>query len=408
MIQTSGIKYMGSKQKFIDEILSKVNLIVPNEQRQYWTALDVFAGSTKVAQALRQSGFKTLSSEILWAGEAYAHAYLCNPTADRQHLQEIIDYLNNIKPLAGWLTENYCEVKPADPKDETKLVNAFTRPNGMKADAIREEIEILKEELETWEYMTLLASLVIALDVVQNSQGHSRAFFREFIVPASKRPLELKLPALIGNPNLEFEGTDEQFVKKYPIGAHFLGDVLCSEYLDFITENKTDQVVAYLDPPYTAAAQYNLFYHLWDSVVKWDKPEVGGATNRRKDRMKGRGKEGVADLESAWTKKKEARGAFVKLFKQLDFVNAFIISYNNESILSYQDMIDIFEEFDFFVTETHEKQYRRHALSKSGRGADIHKNANMKNTEYIFVIASKHNNENIIKTLSNQSELLIF
>lgn len=392
-IKTSGIKYMGSKQKILPFISDKTNEIFDGDKN--WTVLDVFAGSTRVAQAYRQLGYKVLTSDLNWATEAYSKAYLSTPTADRTELQLIIDQLNNVTPIEGWLTQMYGEVKPTNPKDPTKLVNAFKRANAMKADAIRETIETYRKAgLEDWEYHTLITSLIMALDEVQNSQGHSRAFFRDFdTVPASKRSLTLKLPPLMGNPTIDDEIlllSDDDYIAKYPIGAHRTGNVLDLEYVDFVKQNSGNtKILAYLDPPYTTFVQYDLFYHIWDSVFKWDKPATAGATNRRADRMQGCSPE----MKSDWCKKTNAKDAFIQLFNQLNFVDAFVISYSDESILSHDDMIKIFLKVGFTpdtIHETTEITYKRHMLSKIGTASEETKQtAKANNIEYVFTLIRK-------------------
>lgn len=393
-IQTSGIRYLGSKQKLTNEILQKAEPLIDHT----YTILDVFTGSTRIAQAFRQKGYHVITSDILPASTAYANAYICNPTANRSHLQELINELNSLEGEEDWITKHYCEVDAVNPRDPTKRVNAFTHSNGMKADAIRNKIEQYK--LDVWEKMTLITSLINALDVVQNSQGHQRAFFRDFIVPNSLKPLKLFLPPLLGDPTLRVEQqqselllfddnilcNDETFVEQHPVGKHYQGDVLNPEYLQFVKDNTDGKILGYLDPPYTHNAPYNLFYHLWDSIVLWDKPEVGGATNRRVDRIKTNDKR--PDLESEWCSRVKARDAFIKLFKALDFVDMFVVSYSDESIIAHDTMIEIFRECQFTnIHETFEKQHNRHSLSKSGTASeDTKTNAKMKNIEYIFTL----------------------
>lgn len=386
-IITSGIHYMGSKQKILPFIMNKTAEII--QQDKNWTILDVFSGSTRVAQAYRQQGYKVLTSDMVWASEAYSDAYISNPTCNRTELQHIITHLNSLKPIEGWLTQSYGEVKPVNPKDPTKLVNAFMRKNAMKADAIREMIEEYKKAgLNPWEYHTLITSLIMALNEVQNSQGHSRAFFRDFdTVPGSKRDIILKLPPLMGNPTLNLSLSDDEYQKQYPIGAHRTGSVLDTEYKSFISNNsKGTKILAYLDPPYTNFVHYELFYHIWDSVIRWDKPAVAGATNRRADRMVNTGQA----MKSSWTQKNKAKQSFLDLFKQLEQVEVFVISYSDESLLTHQNMMDMFNEAGFKPDNIHETtqiSYKRHMLSKLGQGSkETNATAKINNTEYIFTL----------------------
>ena len=72
---------------------------------------------------------------------------------------------------------------------------------------------------------------------------------------------------------LEFH--DEYVEDTLPIGEHYTGDALTIDY--------PPAALAYLDPPYSPH-EYSTYYHIWDSIVRWDKPEVDMATNRRVDR----------------------------------------------------------------------------------------------------------------------------
>ncbi len=57
--KTEGIKYAGSKRKLLPQILSLVHKVKPK------TVLDGFAGTTRVSQALAQSGYSVIGPERL-------------------------------------------------------------------------------------------------------------------------------------------------------------------------------------------------------------------------------------------------------------------------------------------------------------------------------------------------------
>jgi adenine-specific DNA-methyltransferase len=379
-METSGIKYMGSKKKLLPRIHQVAQEVLPPPAEA--VIADVFTGSTRVAQFYRWLGYKTLTSDLAWASEGYAGAFLQNPTADRKMVSELLQHLNSLAPRNGWLTQSYGEVKPNNPKDPTKMVNAFTAANTRKADAIREEILKLQPELELWEHNTLLTSLIFAMDRVQNSQGHSRAFFREFLAPASQTPLVLELPLLVGEPG-------DDYKKKCPVGIHRTGNVLDDEYRTFLKKHAgKKQIVAYLDPPYTAAAQYDLFYHIWDSVYRWDKPEVVGATNMRADRLKRMGEmELDVEMKSDWCDKKKAQTAFVELFNHLDFVDTFLLSYSDESLLPIEDLQEAFEAAKLKMVGKADVSHTRHAMARVERVEQAKRDERgTRSTEWIFTL----------------------
>ena len=92
-----------------------------------------------------------------------------------------------------------------------------------------------------------------------------------------------------------------------PTGQHITGDALTIEY--------PECEVAYIDPPYTEATYYS-HYHIWDSVARWDKPEVALKTNRRIDR-KARTDKFDDSMCSPWYSKSKAFDATDQLIKRL-------------------------------------------------------------------------------------------
>jgi adenine-specific DNA-methyltransferase len=375
-MKTTGIKYTGSKRKILPQIMEKVNANASHTD----TLLDVFTGSTRVAQCFRQNSYYTISSDILSASEAYGSCFLETPSyKELLTLQPLIDELNAIKPEDGWVTQYYGEAEPHTPsRIKGKKVNAFTKANAMKIDGIREYIEEIRNELNRWEFNTIMTSLMLAIDKVQNSQGHQRAFFTEFKTTGSLKPIQLLLPPFMGDPDYN-SFVDNEF---FPIGHHITTDVLSNEYNDFVRSNRVGNIIAYLDPPYTAFLKYNWFYHLYDSIYLWDKPNVVGATNRRADYTPAEGNKN----SSTWTEKGQAYDSFVKLYKQLFYVDTFIISYSDESLINHNEMIDAMKESGLDnIEETAMIKHQRHALSKSGNASqETKENAHMKVTEYIF------------------------
>ena len=70
---THGVKYIGSKAALLDEIHSFISTQLPSAAAR--TIIDVFTGTTRVAQSFRAAGWTVTSSDLSWASEAYAHAF---------------------------------------------------------------------------------------------------------------------------------------------------------------------------------------------------------------------------------------------------------------------------------------------------------------------------------------------
>lgn len=340
-METYGVRYLGSKRLLVDYIIDLIDEKAPDAL----SVIDVFTGTTRVAQALRRRAFCGISSDLSWASSVYAGAFLEND--NNKKLQRYIDELNSLEGYDGWLTSNYCEAK-TDGSD--KIIRVWKPKNGRKADAIRDKIETY--ELEDWEKKTLITSLIFALETVDNTIGLQQAYLKDWCSRADK-DLFLSLPPSIDG----------------PIWRHIEGDALSINY--------PEAEVAYLDPPYTGAV-YSTYYHIWDSIARWDKPETCLNTNRRKDRSFS-SKDADTSMQSPWNYKKDALPAFKTLLERLP-VKHIIISYSDESLISKDEMLEMLSKYK--KVDLREIEYKRHLMSKIGNGAD--EKASMKNTEYLF------------------------
>lgn len=352
-MKTYGIRYLGSKRKLADFI----DQFIADKCNDIKTAIDVFTGTTRIAQVLRTfqpDGIKTYTSDLSWASDAYAHAFVHNK--ENSHLQCYIDKLNNIKGHEGWISKNYCDVLGQDKKTKVRV---WTPENGNKADAIRDYIETYN--LEHWEKMTLITSLIFALNRVDNTSGFQETYLKEWQKKCFDN-LRLELPPLLWHPLIR---------ELPPIGKHFIGDALQIDY--------PEADLAYLDPPYNER-DYSTYYHIWDSIVRWDKPEVGLATNRRIDRIASHDNYDTS-LDSPWYSKSTAKVALGNLIDRLK-VKYVIISYSNEGFISVEDLEELcYSKGEVDITKV---DYDRYILSSEIRkGGDI---PIKKNQELLFLI----------------------
>jgi len=352
-METSGIKYIGSKSNLLEHIISLVNTYVSPGRKPL--VIDVFTGTTRVAQAFRQNGWNTITSDLSWASEVYAKTFL--QSNSNKHLEPLIDKLNNIKPKADWITKNYCDVKS---KDGT-VVRVWQPKNGMKADAIRDEIEKQYKQgnISDTDKATLITSLIFALDKVDNTVGIQQAYLKKWCT-RSYNDLKLVLPKIVR-------------MKSNPQSKHIEGDCLTLDY---------DQAdLAYLDPPYSSHTYFS-YYHIWDSITRWDKPEVGLKTHRRIDRITS-SDEYDESMSSPWNSKTKALTAFETLISKLP-VKYILISYSNESIVPIKELIALCKKFGPIHVE--EINYKRHLMSQLLKKTPVDMN---ETKEYLILIKKK-------------------
>jgi len=352
-IETKGVRYLGSKNKIIPLIVEVIEKLQVNER----TLIDVFTGTTRVAQAFKGLGYRVTTSDLSWASEAYSQAMVCND-GKMEYLQPYLDELNALAGEAGWLTNNYCDIVNA----RGAHIQVWKPHNGAKADAIREKIETY--DLPHGDKMALVASLIFALDKVDNTVGLQQAYLKGW---KSKRVNEDIVLNLLPAP----EG---------PSGTHIVGDALKIEY--------PAAEIAYLDPPYTPA-DYSTYYHIWDSITRWDKPPVTLKTNRRLDRSKSQKDTRDPDMISPWYSKKTAFEATKQLVARLP-VRYVVFSYSDEGLITLEQMKEMGSEYKNF--NIYAKEHQRHVMSRIGAGGDKADKAKIKkNVEYVIVIEKEQN-----------------
>src|SRR6185437_11682413 len=203
------IKYLGSKRLLapsLAEIARRAGVA---------TAADLFAGTTRVGQALRAAGIRVLSNDTAAYSQALGRAYIeADGSVDRARLSALIDHLNALPGERGYVTETFCE-----------RARYFMPENGMRIDAIRAEIDRLP--LDAVERGLLLTSLLEAADRVDSTVGVQMAYLKRW-APRASHPLQLREPAAVPG----------------PAGTPRMGDA------NRLASELGDVELAYLDPPY--------------------------------------------------------------------------------------------------------------------------------------------------------------
>lgn len=235
------IKYIGSKRLLVERIVALVKLAAPGAR----TVLDLFSGTARVGHALKRAGYAVHANDHTAYAHALAVAYV---QADRAQwlaaATRLVAELNRLPGAPGYVTETFCERS-----------RYFQPKNGARIDAIRERIAALalEPELEA----ILLVSLMEAADRVDSTVGLQMAYLKQW-APRAHNDLELRVPDLA-------DGVGR---------ATHLDARACA------SDGEWD--VAYLDPPYNQH-KYLGNYHVWESLVRWDKPEVYGIACKRVD-----------------------------------------------------------------------------------------------------------------------------
>jgi adenine-specific DNA-methyltransferase len=235
------IKYLGSKRLLVP-VLGEIAGAVGAR-----TAVDLFTGTTRVAQELKRRGAHVTANDTATYSAVLSDCFVATDSrsVDEAELADALSRLQAMPGRRGYVTETFCE-----------RARYFQPANGMRIDAVREVLE--SDYRGTWLFPVLLTSLLVAADRVDSTTGVQMAYLKQW-APRASRPLELRRPELLPG-----------------AGATLLGGAL--ETIDAL--DRVD--LMYLDPPYNQH-RYATNYHVWETLVRWDAPEHYGVACKRVD-----------------------------------------------------------------------------------------------------------------------------
>jgi adenine-specific DNA-methyltransferase len=283
------IKYLGSKRRLVPVLAAMV------ESLGATSALDLFTGTTRVAQAIKALGASVTAVDTARYAEVFARCYIeSDATAiDYRELAQAVEHLRGVPPSPGYVTETFC------------VKSRYFQPfNGERIDGVREEIE--RAFAGTTLYPILLTSLIEAADRVDSTTGLQMAYVKEWSA-RSFNPLELRVPELL-------EGVGRAVRADASEVASTLG------HFD----------VAYVDPPYNQHRYYTN-YHVWETLVAWDAPDHYGVACKRADARDD-------NTKSVFNSKRTMPAALTQVVREID-CELLILSYNDESWLTLDDLV---------------------------------------------------------------------
>ena len=324
------INYIGSKFSLLDEIRGMLH----RHGIAGGTFLDVFSGTSIVAQMARLEGFTVLAND--W--QAYSHVLqrafletdgypdfarllaavpaIAEAPADRPRptfglagapapqaaaaLSRVLAWLEDLPAVEGPFYQAYCEGGSAGRA-------YFSAENGARCEAIRDAIEAwrLQGLVTEAEHAVLVASVLETMDLLANTASVYGAHLKH-VKKTARQPLVLRLPRLAPRDGRAHRAHNEDalaLVKR--LAAERPIDVL------------------YIDPPYNHR-QYNANYHVLETLARWDLATFAP-----------RGKTGLRPAEhqrSPFCSRREVARAFAELIGQAQARHV-IVSYSDEGLL---------------------------------------------------------------------------
>jgi len=334
------IKYLGSKRRLVPVLSAMV------QATRARTTLDLFTGTTRVAQAMKALGTEVTAVDVARYSEMFARCYIETDAdaIDERELTDALGKLESLSPRPGYVTETFC------------VRSRFFQPfNGERIDAIRDAIE--REYLGSPLYPILLTSLIEAADRVDSTTGVQMAYVKEW-APRSFNHLALRVPALLGGPGHAVRGDACELAS---VLGHF--------------------DVAYVDPPYN---QHRYFsnYHVWETLVAWDAPEHYGVACKRADTRQ-------AETKSVFNSKRTMPAALAQVLGSLD-CELLVLSYNDESWLTLDELVSMCSQHETVRALGFDQP--RYVGARIGihnpAGQRVGTVGHLRNTEYLVVAGS--------------------
>ncbi len=333
------IKYLGSKRLLVG-VLGDIAESVGAR-----TALDLFTGTTRVAQELKRRGLHVTAADIASYAAVFSDCYIATDAraVEVAALDHALSELGDLPGVRGYVTETFCEQ------------SRFFQPhNGMRIDAIREEIE--RRYADSPLRPILLTSLIDAADRVDSTTGLQMAYLKDW-APRSYDDLALRRPVLLDGPGATEHG-DAQAVAA--------------------AQGRVD--LAYLDPPYNQH-RYFTNYHVWETLVRWDAPEHYGIACKRLDARD-------EETKSVFNRKRNMPVALAELIGTVD-AEVVVVSYNDESWVHAEDMTTWLRDAGHEEVGVLAFEGRRYVGARigifNGAGEKVGKVGKLRNNELVFV-----------------------
>ena len=335
------VKYIGSKRVLLPRICGLVERVGGVR-----TVADLFSGTSRVGHALKGLGYRVIAND----NAAFAHCLArCYVQSDRsrheRHARMLVDEFNALAGAPGWFTETYCER------------SRFFHPgNGARIEAVREAIarKGLGPELES----VMLTSLMEAADRVDSTTGVQMAYLKSW-APRAHNALALRVPDLVERP---------------------AGGACAAWCLDAAeAARRVEADLVYLDPPYNQHS-YLGNYHIWETLVRWDAPEVYGVACKRTD---------CKTRKSAFNSKRGALDAMRAVLGAIRSAHV-LVSFNDEGYIDRSEMEAMLGARGAVRTIGHE--HARYVGARIGihnpRGERVGRVGRLRNTEYLYLVTS--------------------
>ena len=321
------IRYMGNKGKLLGFVIPEIESITKKGE----TICDIMSGTSSIGYALKERN-KIIANDCQFYSFVISKALLENyiiPT--EMDVKNLLDekYKENLtNNIFTFFVDNYSDTY-------------FSIEQCKDIDALRYAISFVKDEQI---FYFLLVLLMSAMCTAQSTTGH----FAQFLPKNNKRTEFLRKLSI-----------KELFYKK--IGdfqkfklSNYHNECFCLDYKNLFTKIKDENIACfYLDSPYTND-QYSRFYHVLETVCRYDYPELSYKALYRNDR-----------IQSNFCYKNKVVDEFDYIISYVSKKKAsLVISYTKKGVLNLEKLCEICKKY-YNVVELKEQEY---VYSSQGSG----------------------------------------
>ena len=340
------LNYIGSKFQLLDWITTNMKEKTGWDSFENKTIADIFAGTGIVSYHFRKNMANVISNDAELYSSIITHAFTRSVYSDV--CKDVMDMLqkdieeNKYSDTIGFITTHY---SPHE-QNERKF---FTVENAKRIDYIRNKLETIKDSISEDEYKFILASILLSADAVSNVPAVYGCYLKNFKAKA------IKTLTLVPIHTITLHPTHSSHT--------YNSDVLDKK---FIHSFESDLV--YLDPPYNER-QYSKNYFPLNIIAKTPEQLV------HEEPLKGKTGIPVDCFISPFCKKGNVEKAFDLLFSELKTKWIFL-SYNSESIVSKDKMLDLMNKYG--NVSVVEREYKRFKSFEYNKDVEI--------KEYLFCL----------------------
>ncbi|WP_324273032.1 DNA adenine methylase [Acinetobacter junii] len=337
------IKYMGSKSNIIEFILNNIDKVNEDKKSKVY---DLFSGTCIVAAYLNQR-YDVVINDIQEYSSYLGKSYLKKINILDIDVDKFVDevdeykkyfnekyklnylYKDNIS-LEDYLLVEYKEKNllsfSFDIEDHHLFVKNYSGTYWSFQQCL--EIDAIYRVAQKYRnkniYEAIIGALMFAMSYCSQSTGHFAQYrdvkdqknFKDIMIYRVKSIKDLFISKL--NLLLHYDRSLNHKFESYSMS------------FDELLEQADPESVIYADPPY-ANVHYSRFYHVLETLVKYDYPEVKFKGRYRQDRH-----------QSPFSKKSEATKAFEKMFTLIKEKNSrMVLSYSDGGVIDLDTLLEL-------------------------------------------------------------------